>query len=163
LKEIVMKKLAFLALSVVASAAMATGPTPASEIIISGNSAQIAALSSSGVFNTAAGEDALAQQNLASNAGEVYVSGNSLQIVGARNSGVGNLASANTVAQQNLSSNIGEVSVTGNSLQATLLDSSFVMNSATGRDATAVQNIASNNACFACTTTGSGHGHGHGH
>ena len=156
-----MKKLVLLALSVVATAAMATGPTPASEITISGNSAQIAVLSTTGVVNTANGEDALAQQNLASNAGDVTISGNSLQIVGARGSYVGNTSNANTVAQQNLSSNIGEVTVSGNSLQATMLDASYVLNSATGRDATAVQNIASNNACFACTTTSSGHGHGH--
>lgn len=156
-----MKNLVLLALSVVATAAMATGPTPSSEIRISGNSAQIAVLSTSGVVNTAKGEDALAQQNLASNAGDVTIRGNSLQIVGARGSYVGNQSNANTVAQQNLSSNVGEVTVSGNSVQATLLDASYVLNSATGRDATAVQNIASNNACFACTTTGSGHGHGH--
>jgi len=156
-----MKKLVLLALSAVATAAMAAGPTPASEITIRGNSAQIAVLSSSGVENTASGEDAVAQQNLASNAGDVTISGNSLQIVGARSSYVGNTANANTVAQQNLSSNIGDVTVSGNSLQATLMDNSYVLNSAYGRDATAVQNIASNNACFACTTTGSGHGGGH--
>lgn len=154
-----MKKLVLLALSVVATAAMATGPTPASEITISGNSAQIAVLSTTGVVNTANGEDSLAQQNLASNAGDVTISGNSLQIVGARGSYVGNTSNANTVAQQNLSSNIGEVTVSGNSLQATMLDASYVVNSATGRDASAVQNIASNNACFACTPTSSGHGH----
>lgn len=157
-----MKKLVLLALSAVATAAMATGPSPASEIKISGNSAQVAMLSTTGVVNTANGEDAVAQQNLASNAGNVTISGNSLQMVGAQGSYVGNTSNANTVAQQNLSSNVGDVTVSGNSLQATMLHASYVLNSATGRDATAVQNIASNNACFACTTTGGGHGGGHG-
>lgn len=157
-----MKKLVLLALTAVATAAMATGPTPASEITISGNSAQIAVLSTTGVVNTANGRNALAQQNLASNAGDVTISGNSLQIVGARGSYVGNTANANAMAQQNLSSNVGDVTVKGNSLQATLLANSYVLNSATGRDASAVQNIASNNACFTCPTTRGGHGGGHG-
>ncbi|WP_096697097.1 hypothetical protein [Polaromonas sp. AER18D-145] len=157
-----MKKLVLLALSAVATAAMATGPTPASEITIRGNSAQIAVLSTTGVVNTANGSDSVAQQNLASNAGDVTISGNSLQIVAARGSYVGNTANADTMAQQNLSSNVGDVTVSGNSLQATLLHNSYVLNSATGRDASAVQNIASNNACFTCPTTGGGHGGGHG-
>ena len=154
-----MKKLALLALSAIATAAMATGPTPASSISISGNSTQIAVLSTSGVVNTANGRDSLAQQNLASNAGDVDIRGNSLQMVGARGSYVGNTSNANTMAQQNLSSNIGDVTVRGNSLQATMLDASYVLNSATGRDAVAVQNIASNNACFACVANGSSSGH----
>lgn len=152
-----MKKLVLIALSAVASAAMATGPTPASEITISGTSIQVASLSTTGVVNTANGRDSLAQQNLASNAGDVTISGNSLQIVGARGSYVGNTSNADTMAQQNLSSNVGEVTVKGNSLQATMLNSSYVLNSATGRDAVAVQNIASNNACFTCVPS---HGHG---
>ncbi len=157
-----MKKLVLLALSAVATAAMATGPTPATDITIRGNSAQIAVLSTTGVVNTANGGDSVAQQNLASNAGDVTISGNSLQIVAARGSYVGNTANADTLAQQNLSSNVGDVTVSGNSLQATLLHNSYVLNSATGRDASAVQNIASNNACFTCPTTRGGHGGGHG-
>ncbi len=156
-----MKKLLLLALSSIATAAMATGPSETSEIRITGTSTQIAVLSSTGVVNTANGTDSLAQQNLASNAGDVDIRGHSLQIVAARGSYVGNLSNADTVAQQNLSSNVGDVTISGHSMQATVLASSYVLNSATGRDATAVQNIASNNACFACVTTGSSRGHGH--
>ncbi|MDB5963893.1 MAG: hypothetical protein JWQ72_393 [Polaromonas sp.] len=158
-----MKSLVLFALSAIASAAMAAGPTPASEIRITGNSTQAVTMLGSAASNTASGEDALAQQNIASNAGNVTISGNSVQTVSAFASVIGNTSNANTVAQQNLSSNVGDVYISGNSSQATSLLASFVLNSATGRDATAVQNIASNNACFACTTTGSDSGHGHGH
>lgn len=140
-----MKKLALLALSVIATSAMAAG-----EIDITGTSIQIAAIHTSAVVNKANGEDSVAQQNLASNVGDVDVSGTSVQIVAARGSVIWNQADTDTFAQQNLSSNVGDVDVSGTSLQATALYNSAVINYATGDDASAVQNIASNNACFGC-------------
>lgn len=149
-----MKKLALFALSVIATAAMAAGPTPPSEIVITGNSYQSVSLSNSGASNTANGADALAQQNLASNAGNVTIGGTSWQTVYGQSSHVSNWADSNAVAQQNLSSNVGDVTIGGFSSQSTSLYDSYVSNAAYGKGATAVQNIASNNACFACTTTG---------
>lgn len=157
-EETVMKKLALFALSVVATAAMATGPAPATDIVINGTSIQIAAVSNAAVKNKADGGDANAQQNLASNAGDVTINGGSLQIVAGHSGMVSNTAHSDATAQQNLSSNVGDVTVNGNSLQATLFHNSYIGNSATGRNAMAVQSIASNNACFTCAATGGGHG-----
>lgn len=140
-----MKKLALLALSVIATAAMAAG-----EIDITGTSIQIAAMRTSAVVNTAYGEDSVAQQNLASNVGDIDIRGTSVQVVAAHGSYVSNWANEDTLAQQNLSSNVGDVDIRGRSLQVTALYNSFVGNSAKGDDALAVQNIASNNSCFGC-------------
>lgn len=158
-----MKTIALFALSVVATAAMATGPAPVAEIKIDGTSIQIAALSNSGVVNQANGTNSLAQQNLASNTGDVTIDGTSVQIVAGRGSLVWNKADANAEAQQNLSSNVGNVTIGGDSLQATLLKNSFVGNFATGSNSLAVQNVATNNACFTCVQSGSNSGGSGGH
>ena len=50
-----MKTLAFFALSVIASAAMATGPSSTPEITISGSSLQSAALTSTSINNNSTG------------------------------------------------------------------------------------------------------------
>jgi hypothetical protein len=159
-EESIMKQLVLFALSAIATAAMAAGPAPASEILISGTSYQIASISGTSVRNEAYGAEAQAQQNLASNAGDVSISGNSLQAVVANGGSVYNRANANTTASQNLSSNVGEVTISGTSVQLTVLDRASIYNEAMGRDAKAVQNIASNNSCFVCgeTTRGGGHG-----
>jgi hypothetical protein len=152
-----MKKLALFALSVVATAAMAAGPAPESEIKISGYSEQAASISNAKVSNDAYGAQAQAQQNLASNAGNVTIKGSSYQSVTVDGGAVTNKAYDYTVAQQNLSSNIGEVEITGTSRQTTVARNAYITNEAYGRDAKAVQNIASNNACFVCDGTGNPH------
>ncbi len=146
-----MKKLAFLALSVAATAAMAAGPAGV-QVVIDGTSTQAAVLLTSSVVNTANGVNSNAQQNLASNAGDVYVgsSGNSTQIVAAQNTSFTNTSNAFTEAQQNVSSNSGDVTINGTSLQITLASGSTVANEATGFNARAVQSIASNTSCATC-------------
>ena len=148
-----MKTLAFLALSAIASAAMAVTPdTP--EIVINGESTQLASLSLTAVSNTA-GPDNTALQNLASNAGNVTIrnSGVSVQSVDARLGFVKNEAKgSDAYANQNLSSNMGDVTIGGTSYQFTTLAGALVSNLADGRDSKAVQNIASNNACVHCLT-----------
>lgn len=146
-----MKSFVLFALSTVAAAAMAAGPV--AEIRISGNSTQSVVMLVSAATNSAAGRNATAQQNMASNTGDVTISGNSVQSVGTLGAVMVNAAAANTVAQQNLSSNVGDIRISGNSTQATVLLGSALLNSATGTNAIAVQNVASNNACFTCTTT----------
>ena len=146
-----MKKLVLLSLSVVATAAMAAGPSGV-QTTIAGDSTQAVVLLTSTVTNTANGSYANAQQNLASNAGDVAItsSGKSIQIVGAQNSNFTNTANAITKAQQNVSSNSGDVTISGHSLQLTLAANSNVRNSATGFNAKAVQSIASNSSCSTC-------------
>jgi hypothetical protein len=136
-----MKKLALFALSVVATAAMAAGPAPESEIKISGYSEQSASLTNVAVSNEAYGAQAQAQQNLASNVGDINIKGSSYQSVTANGGAVTNYASDYTVT----------------SFQTTMLKNAYVSNYAYGKDAMAVQNIASNNSCFVCEGTGNPH------
>ena len=147
-----MKKLVLLALSVVATAAMAAGPA-GTQIEINGSSTQSADLRSSTVRNTASGTNAQAQQNISSNAGDVFVGsgGNSKQTTNASaGSVITNTANANTKAQQNMSSNSGDVTIRGFSTQLTNVVSTTVTNLATGSGAKAVQSIASNSSCSTC-------------
>ena len=70
-----MKTLAFITLSVIASAAMATGPVPSTpDITITGNSTQSVSLTSVSVNNNSTGSKSEAFQNLASNTGNVTIS-----------------------------------------------------------------------------------------
>ena len=146
-----MKKFVLFSLSVVATAAMAAGPSGV-QTTIAGQSTQAAVLLTSTVTNTASGAYSNAQQNLASNAGDVAItaSGKSTQIVVAENSNFTNTSNAHTKAQQNVSSNSGDVTISGNSLQLTLAARSSVRNTATGYNAKAVQSIASNSSCSTC-------------
>ena len=146
-----MKKFVLLALSVVATAAMAAGPSGI-QTTIAGTSVQAAVLQTSTVTNLASGVNSQAQQNLASNAGDVNVasSGLSIQVVASNNSIFTNTAGAQNKAQQNVSSNSGDVTISGNSLQITLANGSNVSNKAIGTNAKAVQNIASNASCSTC-------------
>ena len=75
-----MKKIVLLALSVVASAAMAAGPAGV-QTTINGTSTQTASLTNTGVSNTAFGVNANAQQNLASNAGDVEIAGGGVMVI----------------------------------------------------------------------------------
>ena len=147
----IMKKLVLLALSVVATAAMAAGPSGVS-VEINGSSTQTADLRLSVVSNTASGVNSQAQQNISSNAGDVFVAagGRSTQTTNARGSVITNTSNANTEAQQNMSSNSGDVTIRGFSTQLTTLVGSVVANSATGSRAKAVQSIASNASCSTC-------------
>lgn len=148
----VMKTLAFIALSALASAAFAdVTPTPSPEILISGNSTQVVSLTSVMVNNNSTGSRSEAFQNLASNTGNVTISGNSTQSVSGVGGNVTNTASGEEAyASQNLSSNIGNVTISGNSGQYTSMWGASVNNLSSGRNSKAVQNIASNNACFTC-------------
>jgi hypothetical protein len=154
-KGTVMKTLAFIALSVVATAAMATGPVPSSpEIIITGNSTQMASLTSVAVNNNSTGAKSEAYQNLASNTGNVTIGGTSVQTVTGFGGNVTNTASGSEAyASQNLSSNVGEVTISGHSTQFTAMMNASVNNLSSGSNSKAVQNIASNNACFTCQPT----------
>ena len=147
-----MKKLVLLALSVVATAAMAAGAA-GTQIVIDGTSTQTADLRNVAVRNTAFGVNAQAQQNISSNAGDVFVtgSGRSEQTTTAfRGSIITNTANANTKAQQNMSSNSGDVTISGVQIQRTIVENSTVANIATGFNAKAVQSIASNASCSTC-------------
>ena len=146
-----MKKLVLLALSVVATAAMAAGPA-GTQIEINGTSTQTADLRSSNVRNTAIGTNAQAQQNISSNAGDVLVAAGarSSQTTNANTGTITNTSNANTKAQQNMSSNAGDVTIRGFSTQLTHVVSSTVANVATGFNAKAVQSIASNSSCSTC-------------
>ena len=147
-----MKKLVLLALSVVATAAMAAGAV-GNQVEIAGTSTQTADLRNVAVRNTAFGVNAQAQQNISSNAGDVAVtaSGRSEQTTTAsRGSIITNTANANTKAQQNMSSNSGDVTISGIQIQRTIVENSTVANIATGFNAKAVQSIASNASCSTC-------------
>ena len=147
-----MKKLVLLALSVVATAAMAAGPA-GNQVEINGTSTQTADLRGVTVRNTAAGVNSQAQQNISSNAGDVFVAGGarSRQTTNASVASiVTNTSNANTEAQQNMSSNSGDVTIRGTSTQLTNVIASLVTNAATGFNAKAVQSIASNASCSTC-------------
>ena len=164
-----MKSLTFIALSVIASAAMASGPVPSSssapEIKITGNSTQTVSLTSAFVNNKSTGTNSEAIQNLASNAGDVTISGNSTQSVSANmGTSINNEATgSDAYASQNVSSNVGDVAIGGNSTQTTHLMFANLSNLSSGSNSKAVQNVASNNACFTCapgaTASNSGGGH----
>lgn len=152
-----MKSLAILALSVVATAAMANGGGQPDypQIQIEGLSVQIAAMKDTSIRNYA-GDEAQAIQNVASNAGNVDVEnhGKSFQIFLGKDSSVHNSATGHgSYASQNLSSNLGDVEIEGTSLQITAMWNSSASNQAQGHDSKAVQNIASNNACVTCQPT----------
>lgn len=158
-----MKSLAFIALSVIASAAMAGGPVPTSsnpEIKITGNSTQTVSMSAAHASNKATGTDSQAIQNLASNAGDVTIGGNSTQSMTANfGSSVTNEASGlDAYASQNVSSNLGDVTITGNSTQTTTLNLATLSNLASAHNSKAVQNVASNNACVSCLPSNHGGG-----
>lgn len=146
-----MRTLAFIALSTLASAAMATTPVPAPEIVINGTSNQYASLTSMSVNNNSTGSKSEAIQNLASNTGNVTINGTSTQSVSGLGGNVTNTASGSEAyASQNLSSNVGDVTVNGTSGQYTSMWNASVNNLSSGSNSKAVQNIASNNACFTC-------------
>lgn len=153
-----MKSLAFLALSAVATAAMATGPTPA--LTISGSSTQVASVNG-GLLKNTAQSAAYANQNIASNKGGVEIKGSSEQIATLTSATVTNDAkSAGDVAVQNLASNVGDVTVdksqwvTGKSKQTVTITGASMTNEANSssgcygsdcRDAAlAYQNASSN-------------------
>lgn len=155
-----MKSIAFFALSLVATAAMATGSTGVSTITISGSSTQTASVNGGKVDNTA-NSKAYANQNIASNKGGVSIGGTSVQTAVLEGAKVSNEAkSAGDVAVQNLASNVGHVAVNPNVLggsyqsvyvtgNATLKNSAdSTSNNCSGPDcrdgALAYQNAASN-------------------
>lgn len=107
----------------------------------------------SAVRNQADGDAAVAQQNVSSNSGNVTIDGGtSEQLTIGVHSDVSNRAlGANSMASQNLSSNVGQVTIKGLSTQVTALLGSYVGNVA-HTNATAVQNLASNNGCVTCGT-----------
>jgi hypothetical protein len=158
-----MKSLAILALSALATAVMATTPTPDPQITINGASTQAVYLTGAMVSNKAE-ENTEAHQNLASNSGNVLINGHSTQTVGAgpfaviRNTAEGDGA----YAVQDLASNVGNVTVNGSSMQMVSVIAGSVTNEADGRNSKAVQNLASNNACFTCQKAATPPSDGHG-
>ena len=142
-----MKTFAFVALSVIASAAMAAGEVgPASSITITGSSTQLTSISDALVKNKAEGPNAEALQNLASNAGNVTISGSSNQTAIINSlATVSNEARKSAIAQQNLASNVGNVTINagGKSKQMVTVDDAAVGNFA-GADAIAQQSLSSN-------------------
>ena len=149
-----MKTLAFSALSLLASAAMATTPVGYPDISITGNSTQSVSLTSVAASNNSSGSKSEAFQNMATNTGNVTVSGNSTQSVTGTGGSISNSATgSDAYASQNLSTNLGEVTIGGNSSQYTYLASASVSNLSSGSNSKAVQNVASNNACFICQPT----------
>lgn len=159
-----MKTLAFITLSAITSAAMATTPVPPSpEIVINGTSNQYASFTSMSINNNSTGSKSEAFQNLASNTGNVTINGTSTQSVSGIGGNVTNTASgAEAYASQNLSSNVGDVTINGNSGQYTTMYNASVNNLSSGSNSKAVQNIASNNACFTCQPSKSAHHSGGG-
>lgn len=155
-----MKSLAFLALSAIATAAMAAGPSSVPTLTISGTSTQVASVNGGALKNTAQSY-AYANQNVASNKGGVDIKGNSEQTATLTGATVTNEAkSAGDVAVQNLASNAGDVTIdksqwlTGKSKQTVTITSSSMTNEANGNSgcygsncsdaALAYQNAASN-------------------
>ena len=143
-RETIMKKLAFFALSVVASAAFAAG-----SIDIDGVSSQTANIATTTISNWANGARSDAFQNFASNSGNVTVTlgGRSEQLVTTSNfSNAVNEARVDAVAQQNVSSNVGDlnrITISGASIQRATLNGTTLRNTATG-DNVAQQSVTSN-------------------
>ena len=106
-----MKSLAILALSAIATAAMAAGQTGPTTLSISGSSTQIASVNGGYLKNTA-NSKTYANQNVSSNKGGAQIEGTSKQTTILTNAHVSNEAkSAGDVAVQNLASNVGDVTV----------------------------------------------------
>lgn len=106
-----MKSLAILALSAIATAAMAAGQTGPTTLSISGSSTQIASVNGGYLKNTA-NSKTYANQNVSSNKGGADIEGTSKQTTILTNAHVSNEAkSAGDVAVQNLASNVGDVTV----------------------------------------------------
>ena len=106
-----MKSIAFFALSLVATAAMAASPSGVGSISITGNSNQTASVNGGSLTNTAQTR-AYANQNVASNKGSITIRGNSTQGSILEQAKVSNEAkSAGGAAVQNLASNVGNVGV----------------------------------------------------
>ena len=106
-----MKSIAFFALTLVATAAMAAGSSGVSTITISGTSSQTASVNGGNVSNTAQSK-AYANQNIASNKGAAEIKGTSTQSSTLDQAKVTNDAkSAGDVAVQSLASNVGHVTV----------------------------------------------------
>jgi hypothetical protein len=128
-----MRKLAFIALSLVASATMAQTALGPNVITINGDSTQMTSVTSSTLSNFANGTNAQALQNLASNAGNITVGygAYSHQSADVKNgSYVANEARSYATAQQNLASNVGQVAIYGHSDQTATVDNSDVRNMA---------------------------------
>jgi hypothetical protein len=140
-----MKKLILVALVLLTNFAFATGYDP---VTISGSSVQMVIVDGSAVSNRVHGNNSTAQQNLASNVGGAEVSGSSMQIVVASGSIIRNeVIGSQSYASQNFSSNIGSTAE-GGTLQLTALLGANAYNSAGGYKTFAIQNVASQNACF---------------
>ncbi len=144
-----MKKLAFFALSLIATAAMAAGPvSPASITIHHGATSEQTATINGGVVRNDARADNDALQNVASNSGRIDVKGKSFQTATFNKSDVTNYAvDKHDFANQNISSNAGQVLIdsSGKSTQVTNLVKANVSNKASGGGADALQNLSSNN------------------
>lgn len=149
-----MKKLAFFALTAIATASYAVSPVGPGEIKINGLSEQVSTVNHGTVTNTS-NAGTFAAQNLASNQGQITIDGTSKQTSYIENSTVTNEAiNAGDVAVQSLASNVGKVKIGwgGESIQYSEVKNSTMTNEAEGNGchgceagtAMAFQNGASN-------------------
>ena len=107
-------------------------------------SVQLVSTKDSSVTNHADGSDAVALQNIASNADDVRIDSTSVQAALIKQSSVNNYAQSDSYASQSLASNANNVRINSGSLQVALVKNSGVYNTAK-RHGNAIQNVASNN------------------
>ena len=116
-------------------------------VTTNGTVTQQVILTDTHVHNTADGQSAKAQQNLASNADKVSIGSGGLEqkVSLDQNSHVSNIAHTDSTAVQSLASNENNVTTGGGKVTQTVsMHNAKISNSSTGAKAVAVQNLASN-------------------
>ena len=100
------------------------------------------------MINTAAGHNALAQQNLASNVGSFSSNATVMQMAAVKDSMLMNMSWGGQ-ANQNIASNVGEDGLHTSTYQVAFIRDSAVINRASW-GAKALQNLSSNSNCLTC-------------
>lgn len=116
-------------------------------VTTNGAVSQSVILTDSQAHNTADGQDAKAQQNLASNADNVTIGYGGLEqsVTLGQGSNVSNIAHTDSTAVQSLASNVNGVTTGSSKVKQTVsMSQATISNSSTGAKAVAVQNLASN-------------------
>lgn len=128
-----MKKLAFFAMTAIATASYALTPVGPGSIVITGTSTQLANVNSGSVVKNTSHAGSFASQNLASNQGLIDISGTSSQTAVVTHGIVTNEAmNGGDVAIQSLASNVGKVTIAKNSTQEAYVSNSTMTNKASG-------------------------------
>lgn len=162
-----MKKIAFVALALIAGTAFANGnqnghsngnghnngaPASAAQgpfIDVNAALMQVTVVSHTGINNKATGGGS-ARQNVSSNMGNVDINKATIQVTAAEGSWISNTAKGQgAVSNQSLASNMGNVDVGGRLLQVVAAHDSSIVNKA-GSGSKAVQNVSTNNGCASC-------------